>query len=479
MLAALFVVLTAISAVTPRAPQRSIVLASPSATPSAPPTLVSAGQPTPTLEPRLPPLLPGVDRPSMAPRTAKPLPAPVALAAAPEAGGIVFSAGGRGEPVGVWRYDGKTGAVRRVGSSGGPTVDGTGYVVREDDAHYVRIDARTGAREEIAPLGALGADAAPAGSDLLGAYVEGAAWVMPRSRAPWKIADLWATAVRVSPDGKRLAIVATSPPPADRTDRRLPNELWVVDLPHGTPRLLVRLQQGAMGPTFQLARWSPDSTLLTYFEISISGSMNADGGGLRAIDVRTATVHDLGVTLFGASRLSWAAAHTLAYVAGGNRMTWDHKTVRIWSPEDGTTNVTTAGIGLNPSWTADGRALYLITADEHDYDPLRYFAGRDSGDRRLSVYDTATRTMRTSPHPPDRVYEGARPSRDGRSVLVMWRPTYTVTSLSDLPPIALTLGLLDTSTGRVREILRIAGDIGFGYYGGYDGPEGLGWSEGR
>lgn len=494
-LSTMFVAITALAATFPRLPREapSDVLAaaarataSPTFAPTTVPPPVLRPAPTPSLEMRPPPLRSGVDRPTVPPRP-KPEPAPVALSVAPEAGGIVFRhCCEKGQLQGVWRYDGATGTVRRIGVNGEPTADGRGYVVRQDDGHFVRVDAATGSTEAIAPLGATSADAAPTSSDLVSAYVEGATWVVPRAGEPRRVAgDLSVSTVRVSPDGRRLALVVGIPnayavntvnahePP------RIPTELWALDLPDGAPRRLVRLQQGSMGPQIQLGPWSPDGTLLAYWEVSISNSINADGVRLRAVDVRSGTTYDLGTTLFGASRLSWKPPHTLAYVSGGSRMTWDHKTVRIWSPETGPVDVNASGIGLNPSWSADGRSLYLITADEHDYDPVPYFAARDSGDRRLSVYDAATRRITTSAGLADRVYEGARGSRDGASVLVIWRAAYAARSLQELPPITMTLGLLDLSTGRVKELVRIAGDVGFGYYGSYEGPEGMAWSMGR
>jgi hypothetical protein len=243
--------------------------------------------------------------------------------------------------------------------------------------------------------------------------------------------------------------------------------------------MLVRLQPGAMGPQIQLGPWAPDGTLLAYWEVSISNSMNADGVRLRVVDVRSGATHDLGATLYGASRLSWKAPHTIAYVGGGGRETWSRKAVRIWSPERGTLDVTTTGVGLNSSWSADGTKLWFITADEHRYEPVDFFAGRDSGDRRLAVYDIASRRTTVWPALADRVYEGVRAARDGQHLLVLSRAVQHAASLNVLPPIAMTLSLLDPVTGRATPLVRIASDVGFGYYGSYDGPEGMGWSEGR
>ncbi|HEX9436561.1 MAG TPA: hypothetical protein VGA16_05300 [Candidatus Limnocylindria bacterium] len=479
VLVALFAIITALSAVAPRAPRETAqVAAAPSATP-----IPTATLPTTTPGPAFVVPQPGdpavVRGPLVLPRPT-PAPAPTGLGIAPEAGGIVFRACcEKGQLNGIWRYDGETGTVRRVGASGKPTADGRGYVVRQDDARYMRVDAASGSIVPIAPLGAISADAFPAGSDPIGAYVDGATWLMGRDGKPRRLpTELQVSTVHVSPDGRRVALLAVPPDPPP-PERRIPTELWIVDLPDGTPRLLARVQLGGMGPTLQLGPWSPDGTLLMYWEISLSNSMNADGAPLRAVDVRTGTRYDLGVTLYGASRLSWKAPHTLAYVSGGSRMTWEHKTVRIWSPEAGATDVTMSGVGLNPSWSADGTKLYLVLADAHDYDPMPYFAGRDSGDRRLSVYDVATRRLTRGDRVEGRVYEGVRATQSGTSLLTMWRTTQVATSLNTLPPIAMTLGLLDPATGRTKPLVRTAGDVGFGYYGSYEGPEGMAWSAGR
>jgi hypothetical protein len=484
-LAVTFAAVSTLATIAPRAARvdRTGALSAATATPRTTATPTPSLRASPTLDDavRLPPLLPGVDRPTPPPRPT-PEPAPVALGIAPEAGGIVFRhCCEKGQLQGVWRYDGATGTVARLGVNGEPTIDGRGYVVRQDDAHFVLVDAAAGTTEPVAPLGAMSADAAPTGSDLISAFAEGSTWVVPRTGDPRRITtDLSVATVRISPDARRLALVGpvldrhASPPPLSST------ELWIVDLPDGAPRRLVQLRPGSMGPTIQLGPWSPDGTLLAYWEVSISGSINADGVRLRAVDVRSGATHDLGTTLYGASRLSWKAPHTLAFVAGGGRETWSRKAVRIWSPERGTVDVTTAGtVGLNPSWSADGTKLYFITAGEHQYVPVDFFAGRDSGARGLSVYDLTTKRITTLASPGAYVYEGVRQSRDGKQLLVMWRPTYDVRALQDLPAISMTLGLLDLATGRATPLVRIAGDVGFGYYGSYDGPEGMAWSMGR
>lgn len=484
-LAGLFVVISALALVAPRTPREraedlAVASAPPSSSTTAPPGATPATGRVLFPQPGDPGVLlvtPALPQPT-------PAPAPLGLGAAPEAGGIIFRIyAGSVAQRGVWRYDGATGTVRRLGSSGEPTGDGRGYVVRQDDAQYVRVDAATGSVAPIAPLGALSADAGPAGSDVIGAHVEGAAWITLRDGSTKRVAgDLTASTVRISPDGRRLALVVAVPDPAAANVRRPPTiatELWTLDLPDGAPRLLVRLRAGEMVPQIQLGPWSPDGTLLAYWEVSISNSINADGVALRAVDVRSGAIHDLGTTLYGASRLSWKAPHTLAFVSGGGRGTWDHKAVRIWSPEAGATDVTTSGIGLNPSWSADGTKLYLVSAQEHVYDPVQYWAGRDSGDRRLGVYEIATRRLATFERLSGYAYEGVRAGRDGTHLLVLWRSTYFSRSVNELPPVEMTLGLFEPATGRTKPLVRLAGDVGFGYYGSYEGPESMAWSEGR
>jgi hypothetical protein len=481
-LAGIFVVVSGLAAIAPRRMpvDRSAALAAVTAAPTATPTStpMPALRASPALDDaaRLPPLLPGIDRPTPPPRPT-PEPAPVALGTAPAAGGILFRACERlCTTPGIWRYDGGYGTLTRVGEWGEPTSNGRGYVVRRDDGQFTYVASASGVQANIAPVGATAADALiTEDGRFVTAYVDGATSFTTGNRTFVVTRDLSVTSLRLSTDARRLALLVTLPGARAFSA----TEIWVADLPGGSPRRLLHADLVNMGPVLQVGPWSPDGTLLAYWEISISGSMNADGVRLRVVDVRSGATHDLGTTLYGASRLSWKAPHTLAYVSGGSRMTWDHKAVRIWSPESGFTNVTTSGIGLNPSWSADGTKLYLIAADEYPYVPVDYFAGRDSGARRLSVYDVATKRITMLASPRAYVYEGVRQSRDGTQLLVMWRPTYDVRMLQDLPAITMTLGLFDPATGRATPLVRIAGDVGFGYYGGYDGPEGMVWSEGR
>src|SRR5207302_9848840 len=107
-------------------------------------------------------------------------------------------------------------------------------------------------------------------------------------------------------------------------------------------------------------------------------------------DVTTGALTQLGRTLLSPG--AWRAPHTLAFVSGGGRFTWDHKTLRTWRPEVGTRDVTgPAEVGLAPAWDPSGR-LWFVTATAGDYVPATYFAGTGIGDRRIAIFDPASGT---------------------------------------------------------------------------------------
>lgn len=452
--------------------QAGVALAS-SATPTALPT--RSPSPTATAEPR---------------HTGYPSPSsePVALGTVPEAGGIVFAGAGRLGGSGIWRYDGASGTVTPIGATGHVSADGRGYVVRAGAYRGVNgpfryVDAATGAEVQLSPDGATDADAVPAGAKgLTGVFVrDGALFAFGRDGVAAPLTDVGHALdgsevgqVRADPTGARLAVVAT------RGDQ---NVLLVRDTATGRVRSLVEAPAnvnalGARSSWMVLGSWSPDGRYLAVFGVSVSNSLNADGVDLLVLDAQSGARADLGRVLFGTGRLSWAAPHRLAYVvAQDGRFTWQGQSLRIWSPEDGVTAVTGVDdVGLNPSWSADGHTLWYIGARAAGYEPLAFFAGRESGDRRIATYDLASseRTVRA----PFGTYvaEGARPSDDGAYVLVLRRTTQLAPSLAELPPIPLELVLFDTATWHGRPLVRLASDVGFGYYGAYGGPEGMAWA---
>lgn len=397
---------------------------------------------------------------------------PVALGAVPEAGGIIFGS------YGIWRYDGASGNVDRLGDSGHLAADGRGYVVRAEGGPYRYVDAATGVERVIAPADATDADAVPAGAKgVTGAYVLGGKLFAfsPDGDTSLLMEGPDIASVRADPTGTFLVVNVSAGP-------RAGSELRVRDLSTGVQRVVATVSPPAsddQATAFRVGSWSPDGRYLAYFGISISNSVNADGVHLSVVDVTTSARTDLGTTIGGASRLDWAAPHTLAYtVAGGGRFTWERQHLRTWSPEAGVRAVTgPEDIGLNPSWSANGDTLYFITATSTAaYVPMAFFAGRDSGARGVVSVDIRTMAMERLTAPGKYIDEGVRASTEEDALLVVRRTAQVAASLDALPPVRLELALLDPRTQRERPLVRIAGDVGFGYYGGYGGPEGMAWS---
>ncbi len=413
--------------------------------------------------------------PTAAPSPATPPPAgrPYALGAVPEAGGVLLQANG------VWRYSGAGGVVLPVAASGGaarPVTRATQLLARSDDGGFILADAASGNASGMGlPAGSVDADWIGAGRPW--AYVERDLVTIGFGVRAETVPVPFARFLRLSPDGRRM-VVGASTAASDLASR-----LLAVDFAGSRPRELVSLPTAGrapgMGGSISPAGWSPDGRLFAFFVVSTSGSLNADGVGLRIADAERGTVTDLGTVLYGLSRLSWTAPHTLAYVSGGGRETWTNKTLRLWSPEAGARDVTGAGeVGLNPSWSADGSALYFIRAASARYDPLEFFAGKRSGDRRIARLDVATGRTTLLPSAPDVVAEGVRPSRDGTMLLAIARPVTAIPSLDALrtTKVPLDLVLIDPRTSRTIPLVRLDDDAGFGYYGSYAGPEAMAWS---
>jgi WD40 repeat protein len=223
--------------------------------------------------------------------------------------------------------------------------------------------------------------------------------------------------------------------------------------------------------------WSPDGRYLALWEVDFfSGSLDLDGRPLVVLDAMSGRRTDLGPTLLRGTA-AWTAPHTLAFVAGRFRMVWDEKSVRLWSPESGVETVTPAGkVGFAPAWSADGRSLYFVLGGAGQYEPLAFFAGRGVGDRRIAVYDRATRTTATLEHEAGYVEEGAQLSRDGTRLLVLRRTTVSSSDVSSIPDAPLEIWLTGPSGTHGTALVRVT-KIGFGYYGWYPGPDDWDWSE--
>ena len=248
------------------------------------------------------------------------------------------------------------------------------------------------------------------------------------------------------------------------------NELAIRDTAGGVERVVYRAPE-----LFYWSGWSPDGRYVALWEVdSYSGSVDLDGRPLVVIDTATGRRFDLGRTLLNGST-AWTPPHTLALVAGLGRDVWRDKTLRLWSPENGTREVTPPGIStFAPAWSADGASLYFASGPAGDYEPLSVFAGQGVGDRRITVYDVATGKLRPLAHESGYVEEGARPSRDGTKLLVLRRKTVVATDIRSIPDAPLEVWLTDPNGGHGVALVRITKT--FGYYGWDPGPSEWEWS---
>jgi hypothetical protein len=241
----------------------------------------------------------------------------------------------------------------------------------------------------------------------------------------------------------------------------------------GVERLVYR----APGVGFYWASWSPDGRYVAVWEIEMfSGSIDMDGRPLVVIDVRTGARTELGRTLLSGTT-AWTAPHTLAYVAGGSRMVWETKTLRLWSPETGIRDLTGPAVAaFAPAWSADGRSLYFVSGPAGQWDPLQAVAGRGVGDRHLNVWDAGSGTIRLLAHEPGYVEEGVRPSRDGAHLLVLRRKTAAATDLRAIPDVDLEVWLTAPDGSGGMRLIRFPA-LGLNAYGYLSGPSEWAWTE--
>jgi hypothetical protein len=248
-------------------------------------------------------------------------------------------------------------------------------------------------------------------------------------------------------------------------------ELAIRDRPGGPERVVYRAPE-----MFYWSGWSPDGRFVALWEADhYSGSIDQDGRPLLVIDVVTGEKVDLGRTLLYGTT-AWTPPHTLAFVSGGFRMVWDEKALATWSPENGTREVTMSGtVGFAPAWAADGRTLYFSSGLAGQYDPLPVFAGRGPGDRRITVLDLAAGTTRSLAHEPGYVEEAARPSHDGKRLLVLRRKTVEARDIRSIADAPFEMWLTDADGTHGTALVRIT--KAFGAYGWLPDPTGWEWSE--
>ena len=415
--------------------------------------------------------------PTATPRMSSPTPipsvtsdgSPQVIARSPDAGGVIFETA-----KGVWRYDGTAGYLWRLGDRGRPTADHTQFIVRRDTEHlFYLADAASGNLAALAPADAIDVDWIGAGRPMAFVDTDGVTFYVglrtvsvPLPRAQF---------VRLSPDGSRaiVGVAADIAAPAPK----IVNELVLVTLAAPQPRTLMKLTGDWMGPTIVPETWSPDGRFFAYLAESTSASMSADVVRLAVLDTRQARVTELAVTTPSTAHLAWAAPHTLAYVAGADRESWVGKSLRTWSPESGVRDVSKQGeVGLDPSWSPDGTTLYYVSGPSAQYDPLAFFRGDASGDRRLAIADMRTGQRDLRLLQGDTRTEGVRAARSGPLMLVLVRPVVVFSSPSTaMDALPLDIAMYDSATQKVTPLVRIP-SVGMGFYGGYSGPEQMAWS---
>ena len=312
---------------------------------------------------------------------------------------------------------------------------------------------------------------------LLRAVPEAGSFVLPY-RGGWRYDGRQGTLVpavsaaerieRPSPTGTLTAIKRQSLTPGGYAFSK---ELAVRDRPGGPERTIYRAPE-----MFYWLGWSPDGRFVALWEIEqYSGSVDQDGRPLVVIDAANGAQVNLGRTLlFGTT--AWRSPHTLAFVSGSFRMLWDSKALRLWSPEEGLSDVSpSSAAAFAPVWSADGGSLYFASGPAGQYDPLRIWAGRGPGDRSISVYQIASAKAHALAHEPGYAEEGARPSRNGERLLVLRRKTIEATSISAIPHTSLEIWLTDAQGANGTPLLGFPS--AFGAYGWLSDPDDWDWTE--
>src|SRR6266511_1055424 len=142
-----------------------------------------------------------------------------------------------------------------------------------------------------------------------------------------------------------------------------------------------------------------------------------------------------------------------------------------------------AGLATSPvrTWprsrrpgSADGRTLWFVSGPAGRWEPVEAVTGRGVGDRRVTVWDAATGSLRASAH--ETGEEGVRPSRDGTRLLVLRRQTAIASNAASFPNVDLEVWLTDADGSHGKLLVRFPGS-GLSAYGYQTGPTEWDWSE--
>jgi len=323
-----------------------------------------------------------------------------------------------------------------------------------------------GTGRAIAPVGV---NAVPAAGRLV-MRLGGTWWYEGRTAAVVAFPTISAGTEHPSPEGRLIAVERLSPTVPGGT-YLIAKELAVRE--QGVERVIYR----APADGFYWSGWSPDGRYVALWEIgTFSGSLDMDGRPLVVIDTQTGQRTELGATLLH-DTTTWTAPHTLAFISGAGRMVWDTKTLRLWSPESGTRDITGPDVAaFAPAWSADGRTLWFVSGPAGRWEPVEAVAGRGVGDRRVAVWDAATGSIRASAHETGYVEEGVRPSRDGTPLLVLRRQTAIASNAASFPNVDLEVWLTDADGSHGKLLVRFPGS-GLSAYGYQTGPTEWDWSE--
>ena len=260
-----------------------------------------------------------------------------------------------------------------------------------------------GTGRAIAPVGV---NAVPAAGRLV-MRLGGTWWYEGRTAAVVAFPTISAGTEHPSPEGRLIAVERLSPTVPGGT-YLIAKELAVRE--QGVERVIYR----APADGFYWSGWSPDGRYVALWEIgTFSGSLDMDGRPLVVIDTQTGQRTQLGATLLH-DTTTWTAPHTLAFISGAGRMVWDTKTLRLWSPESGTRDITGPDVAaFAPAWFR-GRANALVR--ERSGGPVGAGGSRRGTWRRRSPRGRVGRRDRVDPRvgARDGIRRGGRAAVTGR-----------------------------------------------------------------